>query len=318
MMASIIIDPLKEVPPLGRNTEATVEAWSKIRRAMPVAPRWKAFRTPAEQVDLTRFDPGYDGTEGAESLDDYFQDRGFCVGWALAGLFWFTSCLPKKLTPRAQRIRAARTSPLYAYMLARWGAKKAGLNLGGNSARDDGAIVSYAVLEAGAGGMLSWAEMPCTTAIEKAHPNNRYPTAEEQAKGKARVPASVAVLESRAQVDEYLDGGHVIDVGTSWTRGLAQPNADGVISALGGGTLGGHSYLIFPAGARLGIKNSHPMYGMRSKDKRYQASDGWTNIAYVDRKKYLDTFFTSLLMSRGDSEAAVIAGPEGFIPRVEF
>jgi hypothetical protein len=318
-MANIIIDPVGDVPPLGRNTEATLDAWSKIQLAMPVAPRWRTFSAPSEPIDLTKFDPGYDGAVGGEDAEDYYQDRGFCVGWALATLFWFMSCMPANLLT-GKRIRAARTSPLYAYMLARRGAKQNGVNLG----LGDGAIVSYAVLDAMTNGMMTWLEKPCTSALERAHRNGTMPTAEELALGKTRAPASGAVIKTRQQLDEYLDGGYVIDAGTSWTRGLSRPNQEGNLESLAGFSLGGHSYLIFPAGVfpgtstrRLGVKNSHPMYGVRSKDKRYAASDGWTNIAYADRDAYLSRFMSDRALSSGQSEAAVVAGPKGFVPLVQ-
>jgi hypothetical protein len=68
-----------DLPPLGRDTDLTMELWSRIAEATPIAPRlFQGATTPRKSPNLARFDHGYplDATE--ENGDAYYQVRGFC------------------------------------------------------------------------------------------------------------------------------------------------------------------------------------------------------------------------------------------------
>jgi hypothetical protein len=296
---------------LGRLTEATQDYWAQISASVPKAPRLMRGEVPRKSPDLIRFDPGY--PPDWPDASTYYQTRGFCVGHGTAHIGEAEDATPDKITPRSKPARPRKVSQLYSYAGSRWMATQRGMNLGSG----DGAIVSHSVEFAAVHGWLPYDEWPNADGAEDRHRNGTFPTAAQKAKGKEHAPGGFASLDSWDAILETLGAGRYVVVGTDWLQGMTRTDSDGAFSA-SGGSVGGHCYLIVDYDLDrdlVWIKNSHPQYGMRSTAAKYKASGGYTNIGVGKLSGYKKLFSPSY-MSGGRSEALVLWGSLGFVPKI--
>jgi hypothetical protein len=193
-------------------------------------------------------------------------------------------------------------------------ATQRGMNLGSG----DGAIVSHSVEFAAVYGWLPYTDWPNANGKEDRHNNGTFPTAAQKAKGKEHAPGGFASLDSWDAILETLGAGRYVNVGTDWLQGMTRTDSEGGFS-VSGGSVGGHCYMLqhYDLDADLlWIKNSHPQWGMRSSAAKYKASGGYTNLGVCKLSQYKRLFSPSY-MSGGRSEALVIWGSLGFVPRVQ-
>lgn len=281
---------------LGRINPARVPgAWQLSRDLIPVAPRLLRGDIPHKSIDLSLY----------RNMRYRNQVRGTCVGQSGAAMAETTVRTPSPLTESSRPNEPIDFSPLWVYEVARAYSRAQGINLGG-----DGAIVTHALLAVKASGFVRWDAWPGTPENERAYRDGRVPQSAKDAP-KIKAVGDVRILESWAQILEYLAGGYSVWIGIPWPEGATRTDAQGRFR-LTGRSVGGHAVELMGYDQDADIA----VIGNSWQDAGWGGWQGRANVGACSLSG-LAKFLGDRSLSNGQSEACVVSEVEGdWAPRV--
>jgi hypothetical protein len=297
--------------PLGRDTTATINAWSVVRRLIQAAPPTFRGPTPEESPRIYRFCPG--------GFDN--QWVGMCVGKGSKNAAATLLRIPPGGEENATPLPTQQLSGLYCYLNAR----RKGIEIGSpilnrpNDPNSGGAVVAFSMLAMQDHGVVLDADYPDTQANQLACSDNPLPDP-LYAKGVPHKVIHCARLEQPVQWQEFQAAGYPIVFGVAITQGWMNTDEDGRIRPTGAG-IGGHCMMAGGYSRRQNrqyIRNSWIRWGMKTDDPEFQVDcEGWNNIGWVE----LDWFESMFLRPGGfdgtSIDAFVLNDVPGFPTRIQ-
>jgi hypothetical protein len=284
--------------PLGRDTATTVEHWPAISAAMPIAPTVMRGPLPRQSPPIWRF----------VNPRKHAQVIGMCVGRSGTRMPELLLRIPESADEAAGPLPAVDLSSLYTYWIARARSRALGVRLGA-----DGAIVSHSIQACAQLGYVALGQWPDDAAHERVYSDAHAPSQTMQDYGRHHPVKTYAILDSLSKHYEYMSQGYPIQTGMEITEGWQQTDEAGRFRNAGS-VLGGHATCAIGYDIDQGwvaILNSWERWGRRSTEAMFAATDGYTNIGYMQMEDY-NSHFTDEKIRTGISEAVVATKLGGF------
>lgn len=298
--------------PLGRNTQATMDAWRQIAGELPLCGTshlFKGYALPKRSLNLRAY--------RNPRRDTFHQIIGMCGGAGFSSMLETSARTPDPLDGESMPPGDGEASPafsgLWCYGLARDESRRRGIEMG----PEEGCILSHALLGAereGVAMLASWDDGEAEQArcvgplidSEFARRSRLIPMAQ-----RARLRAGASRLDSWSGMLRALGSGWTVAVGIQWPWSALDTDAAARFRwDLRSGYVGGHvvEFVDYDLQARRAwIRNSWPGWGIRGV--------GWTDL------ESFAASFTERAMRSGQSEAVLVAETTergGLRPKVDW
>jgi hypothetical protein len=292
----------------GRATVETVKHWSKIRKAIGVAPSPKLGEPPARSPGNVQY-----------RLKRYrAQLFGCCVGENTAQAAECLLRMPPARLEGDHPLEPRALSPFVPYYLGRKYSRAQGVRLPA-----EGAIVSHAALALSepAAGFTPYDLWPATPTAYREYSDRRKPPTGALEAGAAHTIREKAIVPDAQACLRWLAMGFPLVIGADWPEGILTTRDDGYFDCSGGPGPIGHCVTWYDYDtpndvAVIGNSWANARWGRLTRDPEMPPEcEGYDNIGWC-RLSHLLALFTQELMASGQSEAVVINTVEGWEPRV--